>query len=359
MANNFLSALAKRYVMHRALLGSRTIDPRYDITAPFQAPWHIRTLIFPIVSASSHERWQLLFVNLFYGRLGIEGFDDPAPERGEDSLGNHLAILALTPERPIVTTLAFSRQAITENPEKNTFQIQTPDVLYRVEGKWPHYNHLLKLFSHELECSLETRCVEPPVWWSNLYPIYSHYSGFGKAQGNIIYGHEDHPVEGTISLEHGQGKNLLGLVGKPIIPVSLFHYQLGAFQEGGVFALGCFSTFHGWLETFRRGVYFDQLGHPTHLTSWRMTNAVTHPIDDRCHGTIHVPHAYTLRASNEDMTLEYEAKSHYPFLVARGRLTSGGAEIEGRIERKGQRTAPVKGVVYIEHLYNGEASRLP
>ncbi len=336
-------SLVGRIVASRAAAGPRTPDDRREQTSPLTMPWHVRTFILPL-----SDRPGLVFFNLISGRTRIAGFDDEPAEHD-----HHLVVTVVDGARRRCGTLTAARP-----PEVNEGELVMAhdDWEYRVGGAWPRYRHTLRAPGWGLRADVSTTCEEPLHWWSQTHPLYSHYSAFGRASGEVSVGGVREDVGGWTSVEHGCGGNLRRVPGRPRIPTALFHYQLGALDSGHLFALGRYESMG--LEFFHRGVLVAPDGGRTELGPWRLRDTTCETIDDRCGGTMEVPVGYGLQIAGEGVELDYRAEAMAPTLAGRGRLTSGAASLHGALTVGGQRHT-VTGSVYVEHLYRTGGAALP
>jgi len=338
-----LGTLLRRAVAAKARAGPPVPRGARALTGPHRLPWHVRTAILPLPGGDPVE---LLLVNLIAGRVGVAGFDDDPPVQpdGDDV---HLVVLALGPGLTRQATFTFPRPPPPPG-SRETLVVEDKGLLYRVAGAWPVLRTELRVADWDLELCLDTRCEPPVEWWSDTRPLYSHYSAFGLTRGSLKVGGGAQAVEARISLEHGGGGNLLRLPGSPALPASLFHYQLGALDGGELFAFGCFSALG--VEVFRRGVLITADGRRLPISDWTRTDERLATVPDRCGGSIDVPVELDVHASGEGLALDYHAVAMVDPFAGRGRLTSGGARLEGRLSVDGATPRPVVGSVYLEHL---------
>lgn len=342
-----------RAVARRAERGPERPDPRREPTAPDSMPWHVRTLILPIPGGQVVD---LLFANLTTGHVGVEGFDDDPPLHPAADAG-HLALLAVHPDGSRLEAFPFDARSAFQRSPPDALHVDGGRFTYRIEGTWPRYDVDLQVPAWELRVSCCVDTTGPLHWWSQTHPLYSHYSGFGHTDGLVTLGSRTQRLDGPISLEHGCGINLRHVPWRPDVPASMFHYQLGVLESGELFALGCFRALG--VEWFRRGVIVDPEGQRIPISGWQMEDARTATIDDRCRGRMQVPVAFEMRAEGPGVALAYHAEPLVEPIAGRGRLTSGGARIEGTLRRGDGIETPVAGVVYLEHLYRDGDPAVP
>jgi len=347
-----IGGLARAVAWH-AGRGPEHPDPRREPTAPNSMPWHVRTLILPIPGG---QVVNLLFANLITGRVGIEGFDDDPPLHPGAHAG-HLALLAMHPDGSRLESIPFDAGAAFQRSPPDALHLDGGRFTYRLEGTWPRYEIDLQVPAWELRVACRVDTTGPLHWWSQAHPLYSHYSAFGHTDGQITLGSRTQRLDGPISLEHGCGGNLRHVPGRPDVPASMFHYQAGVLASGELFALGCFRAMG--VEWFRRGVIVGTDGQRTPLTSWRMQDVQTATIDDRCRGQMQVPVSFELLAEGPDVALTYRTEPLAEPSAGRGRLTGGGALLEGTLRRGEGTETPVSGVVYLEHLYRDGDPAVP
>ena len=342
------SSLARWIVSHRARRGLAEPDSSRELAAPASRAWHVRTLILPI---PTDTEVQLLFLNLITGRVGIAGFDD-SPHRLAKGLDGHLVVTCLGPDCRHNLTLPFDPARSLSHPHGDCLEVDADNFRYTITGRWPDYRHEIEVPQLGLSANLWTSCQAPLNWWSATHPLYSHYSGFGHTRGWVSIADRQIPLDGWISLEHGCGGNLGWLPGRPAIPASLFHYQLGALSTGHMFALGCFSAMD--MELFRRGVLIDPGGQRFPIDAWQLEQTRLAVIPDRCGGSIEVPISFHMKTSAGPWELDYQTDpiGDPPIdpVAGRGRLTSGGATMEGTLSGPDGATEAFTGSVYLEHL---------
>ena len=341
-----IGRIIRRAVAARAAAGPRIPGELRELAAPRSMPWHVRTLILPLSNPPG-----MLFLNLITGRVRIAGFDDDPPD-----CVHHLVVMAVDGDRHRAGVLTFEPDAIrVEAPGE--LAVEGEGWEFEIRGEWPRYRHTLRVPSWEMDASLETVCSEPLHWWSQTHPLYSHFSAFGQVRGGIGLGGLSRRVESGISLEHGCGGNLRRLPGRPQVPATMFHYQMGALDNGATFALGTFAA--AGVEFFHRGVLIAGDGTRFPIEHWQLRDVVMESIEDRCGGSMEVPTAYHLDASSASIELSYDARTICPTLAGRGRLTSGTAALQGRLRVADGPPAVVEGSVYVEHLYRRGGQSLP
>ena len=343
----------QRLVSARADSGPPVPTGSRAFTAPMTMPWHVRTLILPIPDG---EMIRVLFVNLVVGRVGMAGFDDePATSRPENEC--HLTVLTLGREQSLCEAFVFDRRDSLREQKGRGFEIEPGRFRYWAAGSWPKISSGLEIPEWGLRLGLETGCRAPVVWWNNTHPLYSHYSAFGRTRGTVEIGAREQAIDGWISLEHGMGMNLQKWPGRPTMPASMFHYQLGALASGEVFALGCFSAMG--IEVFRRGVLIATNGRRHPIDSWWMEDADVVDLDDRCGGTVFVPRDFRMHARSSSLSLDYGVETLAAPIAGTGRLTSSGAELSGKLRLTGDEEKEVSGSIYIEHLHRKGVPPVP
>ena len=326
-------------------MGLPMADKTVEFSCTFNSPWDIRTLIAPLPGAGPAE---LMILNLFSGRLGVEGFDD-LPRRGRAREEGHLTLFIAGDGPSLGTTLDFSPES-DRRLSRNGFIIDGP-FHYGILGNWPEYQIELTAEALELKVKLQVSSRPPLRWWANFGKAYRHYSGFGHGRGEICYQGQATVVDHTISLEHGWGGNFLTLPGALDVPApgALFQYQLGTLPGLGTFALGSFKLLGGKLTGFNSGVFVDEDERHHYLSIWEMTVEEGQSIFDRRGGSLSVPTRWRVQARGPELELEYVTTRSWDAKVGIGRLLSSGARIEGRLHRGGV-VAKSDGVVYQEHL---------
>ncbi len=341
------SSLAQWIVSHRARRGPAEPDDSRELTAPPSRAWHVRTLILPVPTATGV---QLLLLNLVTGRVGIAGFDD-SPHRYPKGQDGHLVVTCLGPDCGHNGTLLFDPAKAVSHPRADALEVATPAFQFSIAGSWPNYRHEIEVPQLGLAASLRTACQAPLNWWSATHPLYSHYSAFGRTHGWVSLAGRRTTLDGWISLEHGCGGNLGWLPGRPAVPASLFHYQLGALSSGHLFALGCCSALY--MELCRGGVLIERDGTRIPIHAWHLERPQVVPVADRCGGSLDVPVSFHMKAAAGSWSLEYDT---FPIgdppidpVAGRGRLTSGGATLIGELTGPGG-LLDVTGSVYLEHL---------
>jgi len=335
----------RKAVAARAASGPRVPDARREQAAPLSMPWHVRTLILPLADEPG-----LLFLNLITGATRIAGFDDEPADHD-----HHLVVLVKRGDDHRAGTLTFAAGDLTADAPD--LCVASSGWTYRIAGSWPQYHHELSVPPWDLRLDLVTTCEEPLHWWSQTHPLYSHYSAFGRAAGKLTIGASSGSISGWTSLEHGCGGNLRRLPGKPSLPASMFHYQLGALDSGELFALGTFASMG--VEFFHRGVLIAADGSRLPIDHWELRDVAQESIEDRCGGTMEVPAALHLTGRSEQLELDYDAEAICPTLAGRGRLTSGAASLRGTLGRAGEEPEEVTGSAYVEHLYPRGSPSLP
>lgn len=314
-----------------------------ELTASYSSPWDVRTWIIPLPGKGP---LQYIFVNCWVGPSHWDKYSVNKDHRLHEC---RLSILAAEPGQVLNTTLSFPKSCIQTSSQ--SVLIQNKDFEYSIRGKSPQYSIRFNLPAHGLELDLTMTNHIHPQWWAKAGPFYSHYSVLGKTSGQIRYRGQVTPVNHWVSLEHGRGLNFIPIfTGATSYSGSLFHYELGALENVGVFAMGRFRLNRDSIEPFCGGLFVDQQGNHYPIHHWTKQELHHQNVQDHQGGTVLVPDHWKVEVKNSPIQLRYESDTYWGSSASLIRLCSGTASINAEIQLPGSPPREVKGVVYQEYM---------